>query len=473
MKIKSYITLALMTLAMAAHAQADRRTIVDGVSISDIAMNHNGDYMSVDMTMDLSALDVASNRAVLLTPRLVGGNDSVDLQSVGIYGRRRYYYYVRGGESVLTAGEQSYRASRVPDTIAYHCVTPYAEWMNGATLTLHRSDYGCCSTLLAEQDGQLARHMEDFFPTLVYALPQGDRQKIRSIEGSAYIDFVVNKTDIDPAYRRNATELGKIQATIDTVRGDNDVHITSVYLKGYASPESPYANNERLAIGRTDALRQYIQQMYDFRDSIITTDHEAEDWQGLRRYVEQSNIDNRTAILSLIDSDMDPDAKEWKLKSTYPEQYRFLLDNCYPALRHTDYRIAYVIRSYSDVEEIKRLMHTQPQKLSLNEFYLLAKEYEPGTDEFTEVYETAVRMYPTDPVANLNAANAAMRRGDNAAATRYLERAGDTPEAAYARGALAIRMKDYDTARQWLTQAADGGVTQAATTLDALNNGQR
>lgn len=63
----------------------------------------------------------------------------------------------------------------------------------------------------------------------------------------------------------------------------------------------------------------------------------------------------------MIDSSLDPDAKEAKIKRTYPEEYRFLLQNCYPALRHTDYRIDYTIRSFSDVEEIKRIMQTQPQ----------------------------------------------------------------------------------------------------------------
>ena len=70
--------------------------------------------------------------------------------------------------------------------------------------------------------------------------------------------------------------------------------------------------------------------------------------------MEQSNLEHRTEIIALIDGNLEPDAKEWKIKRAYPVEYRFLLQNCYPALRHTDYRIAYTIRSYSDVEEIKR-----------------------------------------------------------------------------------------------------------------------
>ena len=470
MKKTSYILILLLGVGLTAEAQNSKQTVVDGVSVSDVKMERNGAYIAVDMNLGLKALAVEGNRAVLLTPRLVNGSDSLDLPSIGIYGRRRYYFYVRNGESLLTdKDEMSYKASEKPDGIAYHNIVSYADWMNGAVLSLHRSDYGCCNTLLARQDGTLGRHTEAFFPELVFVQPEAEIMKSRSLSGSAYIDFPVDQTVIYPDYRRNTVELGKIQATIDSVRNDKDVTITSVWLKGYASPESPYKHNTELAIGRTAALKKHIGQLYSFADNVIQTDYEPEDWAGLRRYVEQSNIDHRAEILALIDSDMEPDAKEWKIKRTYPEEYRFMLHNFYPALRHTDYRIDYNIRTFSDADEIKRIMAERPQKLSLNEFYLVAGQYEPGTDEFTDVFQTAVRMFPNDETANLNAANAAIRRDDFGTARRYLDKAGDSAEAVYARGALAVREGDYDTACRYLNKAKEMGLEQAGRTLDELD----
>lgn len=444
--------------------------VIPGVSVEHFKMDREGKYLTVSMDMDLTALDVESNRAVLLTPRLVKGKDSLDLPSVGIYGRKRYYYYVRNGIGTISGkDEMAYRTSEKPGHIAYHNPVTYQDWMDGATLKFHRSDWGCCQEILAEYESPLGHHREAFFPELVFVQPKAEISKSRSLSGSAFIDFPVNKTVIYPDYRRNTVELVKICATIDSVRNDKDVSITSLWLKGYASPESPYAHNRDLAIGRTAALKNYIRQLYHFSDGIIQTDYEPEDWAGLRRYVEQSNIDHRAEILAQIDSNMDPDAKEAKIKRTYPKEYRFLLQECYPALRHTDYRVNYNIRTFSDVEEIKRIMAEQPQKLSLNEFYLVAGKYEPGTEEFTEVFKTAVLMFPGDKVANLNAANAAIRQDDFATAERYLQKAGDSAEAVYARGALAIRKKDYDTAYQYLSKAKDMGQEQAAKTLEELN----
>ena len=446
------------------------RDITPGVSIENFNMNREGKYLTVEMNLDLNKLNVDANRAVLLTPRLVNGTDSLDLPSVGIYGRRRYYYYVRNGiGSISGENETVYRVSDKPDNVAYNNLSEYEGWMDGATLKFHRSDWGCCHEILAEYEGIVGRHREAFFPKLVFVQPKAEIMKSRSLSGSAYIDFPVDQTVIYPDYRRNTVELGKIQATIDSVRNDKDVTITSVWLKGFASPESPYKHNTELAIGRTAALKKHIGQLYHFADSIIQTDYEPEDWEGLRRYVEQSNINHREKILTMIDSDIEPDAKETKIKRTYPEEYRFMLQHFYPALRHTDYRINYTIRTFSEVEEIKRIMTEQPQKLSLNEFYLVAQKYEPGTVEFTDVFETAVRIFPNDTIANLNAANAAIRRDDYVRAEQYLEKAGDIPEAVYARAALAIRKEDYETARRYLETARDMGLEQAATTLNELN----
>lgn len=458
--------LGLKNLSGAAH---EAENTIPDVSISDFTMERNGKYLTIDITLDLTALDVHSNRAVLLTPRLINGTDSLDLPSIGIYGRRRYYYYVRNHAGNISGEDETvWRASNKPDSIDYNNSVIYEDWMDGATLRFLRNDWGCCHEMLAEYRDLLGQHNEAFFPELVFIQPKAEIMKSRSLSGSAYIDFPVNKTEIYPEYRRNTVELGKIEASIDSIRNDSDISIISVWLKGYASPESPYKYNEKLAIGRTAALKKYIGQLYMFGDSIIRIEYEPEDWEGLRKYVDNSSLDHRLEILRIIDSDLEPDKKEAKIKNVYPEEYRFLLRNCYPALRHTDYRIDYNIRSYNDVEEIKRIMTERPQNLSLNEFYLVANIYEPGTEEFTEVFETAVRMFPNDKIANLNAANAAIRHDDYEAALRYINKAGDSAEAVYARGALAIREKDYKTAITYLEKASEMGLEKANATLTEL-----
>lgn len=458
----------LVASVAASHAE----TVVDHIDVTNFTVEREGNYLAMGMDLGLSGLNVSANQCVLLVPRVVNGNDSISLPAIAVYGRTRYYYYQRnyGAANLSGPDETAYLAKDKPAEIAYTYMIPYSEWMDGAHFALERIDRGCCHNIILDDYGVLGSYHDIFFPDLLYIRPEGVREKRRELEGRSYIDFPVDRTEIYPDYRRNPIELDTIRRTIDVVRNDPDASIDTLWLKGFASPESPYRHNTDLAKGRTESLKQYINTLYHFGDEVVMlTDYEPEDWEGLRRFVINSNLDNRDAILALIDTDMDPDAKEAKIKRLYPADYRFMLQNFYPALRHTDYRVSYVIRSYSDPREILEIMRVSPQKLDLNEFYLAAGEFEPGTDEFAEVFETAVRMYPDDETANLNAANAAMRRGDITGAERYIRNAGDSPEAIYARGAIAIRKKDYVAARQYLQQAADAGLEQAAVTLDELN----
>ena len=402
----------------------------------NVRMARNGEYMAVTMDLDLKDIKVRNDRALVLTPVISNGDSLVSLQSVGIYSHNRWYYYQRNGETMITgADEISWKESQKPETVAYEAVVPYKEWMNGSRLELICGEYGCCRKMTSSSSDFLAMYEEEppYVPQLIYVSPKAELVKARSISGTAYIAFPVNETFIYPGFQNNLNELGKIRATIDSVRNDADVTIKALSIKGYASPEGTYANNARLANGRTAAVKQYVTDLYSFDPDFITTSWEAEDWSGLRNLVEASTLPNRSEIIDVIDSDREPDNKEWKIKSTYKDDYRHMLDHFYPYLRHSDYLVHYVIRSYSDPSEIGRIMKTRPQNLSLNEFHLYAQTLEPGSPEFIEVYETAVRMYPEDEIANLNAANTALARGDLVNAARYLEKAGDSDEAEYAR----------------------------------------
>lgn len=291
-------------------------------------------------------------------------------------------------------------------------------------------------------------------PHLQWIIPEAELEKVRYLQGSAYIDFVVSTTDIRPDYRQNRRELAKILGTIDSLKADADVSMDTIYIKGSASPESPYDNNTRLAKGRTQALKDYVSQLYRFDDNFILTTYEPEDWEGLRRFVETSNINHRQEILDIIDSDLEPDPKEKKIKTTYPEEYRFILETCYPALRHSDYRIIYKIRTFTDIEELKRVFREAPAKLSLREFFNLSSAYEPGSEDFIKIFEVAALVYPDNETANLNAANAALLAEDLEKAEDYLSKAGDTPESIYARAYLSALRQEYRTARTLFEQAA-------------------
>ncbi len=289
---------------------------------------------------------------------------------------------------------------------------------------------------------------------LDYERPKAEAEKTRELNGQAFLDFVVNKTNIRRDYRRNATELAKVEQTINEVRQDSNTTITHIDIHGYASPEGSYQNNVRLAQGRAQAFKDYVQTLIDLPASIFSVASTPEDWQGLIAWIDSNPmaLANVKAIRDIVVSDMEADKKEQQLKRLHPAAWHYLLTDVFPALRHSDYRVSYTIRPFS-VEEARQLIHTKPQLLSLNEMFLVANTYAPGSQEFNDVFEIAVRMYPQDETANLNAAITALGKNDLPAAERYLEKAGESPTALIARGVLAVRRNDFAAAERFFTQA--------------------
>jgi tetratricopeptide (TPR) repeat protein len=460
-----FILSALAGMTLSAGAQT-----LTGVSADDVKMKHSGDNTTVDMNLDLSQLKVKKNRAVLIIPTLVSEADSTELKSVGVYGRRRYYYYKRNYKSMLSGDDGlSYKARLAPATVPYHTSIEYEPWHSGASLILKTQLYGCCGNILAEGGENLGSLDEGFvgnkMPQLLYVKPAAQLHKEYAIKGSAYICFPVNETVIYDTYKNNTAELGKIESLIDTLKNEKDVTITSITLKGYASPEGSYANNVRLAAGRTEALKQYISKLYNFDPAIIKAESEPEDWDGLRKFISESDMLHKDALLDIANSNLEPDQKEARIRTNYPTDFVILSQLSFPWLRHTDYTISCDVKRFIDPEEIRAMLKRNPAMLSLNEIYLLADTYEQGTEEFNELYETAVRLFPNDETANLNVANNAIRRGEYDKAAQYLDKAGQSGEAIYTRGVLAFMQGDKDKAKELFEAAKAAGIDQATDAL--------
>lgn len=293
-------------------------------------------------------------------------------------------------------------------------------------------------------------------PELPLIMPDPENLKVRQIVGHAFLDFPVNETVIYPDYRNNPNELARIQKTIDDALFDESVNVTNISLHGYASPESPYSNNTRLAKGRTEALKNYLVQKHHFNSQIINTDFTPEDWGNLRGFLTVTEarkvkgefwydnkdfvetpevpdivLENRNELISVIDSDMDPDAKEEQLKKVgNGEPYKWLLKHVYPGLRHTDYIIEYEITPFS-VEKGRKLIYTHPEGLSLEEMYNVAMSYDEGSDNWLDALFIAVKQYPDSETANLNAACGCVMTKRLNDARNYLKKAGNSAEAQY------------------------------------------
>ena len=440
------------------------------IQILNKEIKKKGDMVNVSMDLNLDNVKLASNKGLVYTPIILNDNDTLKLPSVEVMGRKRYIYYQRNKK---TASQNplivAKRDKDAPQTIHYAYSTPYQDWMKNSQFAISNDACGCNQQLLGDNhltpSGEALYTPENLYQA--YLQPKAEGVKVRQENGTARLNFRINKSDIVANLGNNSDELANIRKTLDLVKNDSDVTITSIILHGYASPDGKYANNEKLARSRTQALYQHLLKTYPIAKSLFKVNSTAEDWDGTLAYINSHDIPQKEAALKIINSDMTPDQKEKALATKATEAYKVLLNEVWPSLRRTDYTIQYDVKAFN-LEEARKVINTRPQKLSLEEMYMVANSYPKGSEEYNNVFDTAAKMFPEDKLANLNAALAAIDRSDKVSAEKYLKKAGDSAEADNARGCLAALNEDYESAKNYFQKAVNGGLTGAQENLDKM-----
>ena len=476
MKSIRYILFALslpMAVSLSAQELAGSQVQIDNKAVT----LGEDTQLLVGMDVTLPAdMRVDANGVLALTPILVekdGANKA--LPAIYVYGRTRQLVAERTGKIPSDAFQIVRRDNGDVQTIRYTARVPYENWMNGSDLKMLGTISGCADCMQEENLAYISPVLIERYvpqPVIAFVKPAAEIKQ-RAEKGSAYLDFPVNQTKIYKDYRRNPYELAEINRTIQVVKDNADTKITGISLHGYASPEGTYANNTRLAKGRSEALKSYIMNEYGMPADLFTVEYTPEDWAGLRAYVEKKPVAHKEQVLELIDSNIDNlDVKESRIKALDGQMYKELLRDIYPALRHTDYMVHYTVRAYN-IDEAKELLKTRPQLLSLEEMYLVAQTYEEGSEEFNEVFDIAVRMYPADPIANINAAAMELKRGNIDQAVRYLERSDKSSAAAQNnQGVYHLLKGELSQAEACFNKAKSLGAEQANANLEELGKKQ-
>ena len=219
------------------------------------------------------------------------------------------------------------------------------------------------------------------------------------------------------------------------------------------------------------ALRDYLASRYDFPRNQYSIIFGGENWEGLEKALETVEIEYKDEVLDIIRNipvEKGRETKLMQLRGGAP--YRYLLKYIFPSLRVAICKVNYEVRNFN-VDEAKEEIKKRPQNLSLNEMFLVANTYPAGSQDFIDVFETAVRMYPKDEIANINAATAALSRNDLVAAERYLKAAGlkkNLPEYSNAMGVLMLLKGEYEHAEKYLNDANGEGLEAAGLNLKEL-----
>lgn len=410
------------------------------IRVTGAKVVQKGGDMTVRLAVNLDSLRLGDDNQLVYTPIVHSPDSDYRMPAIIINGRHEQKLYRRGvfrkkySPDVLAVG----RVNGTPQTISYVASVPVRGSYDDYALRLEEDVCGCGNP----ENDSIYTLLEHHRVQLPFVRPRVEAEKIRSLDKHADISFPVGRSEMRVDFGGNAEELDSIISTISTIKADRNLEVLNITVHGYASPDGRYSTNERLALSRTQSLTSLIRRMLNLPKSVFTVQSTAEDWDGLRQYIDSSDLDHKAEILAIAaDSTLDPDTREKQIRTLYPDEYHYMLDTWYPLLRHTDYRITYKVRAFN-ADEAKALIKTRPQLLSLEEMFRVAQTYETGSREFNEVMEIAARIYPHSTTANLNAAVAHINAGDFAGAHEFLDKAGDSDDARHAREACERAEKE-------------------------------
>lgn len=264
------------------------------------------------------------------------------------------------------------------------------------------------------------------------------------------IDYLVNKYEVLPNFSNNSAELEKMDKELQPLFSDNGTYqIKHTTIKGYASPEDTYEYNFNLSRRRTDTFKKFLLNKYGLSDmKNITTEGVGEDWVGLRRVVEASDMEHKVEVLRIIDSEEVFDGRERKLMELASgKPYNYMLQELFPQLRRMEMEINYTVRAF-DTKEVETVMQERPKGLSQLEMFHHIQE-----SNNKELFFVAASYFPNSVSANINASSVELSKGNIEQAWIYLSKAQDSPEACNNLGVYYWLKGDTDRAKSYFQKA--------------------
>lgn len=486
MKYAIHLLTAALAFATPAIAEAQNIQLLDGrMQVELLEAAQAGKQLTVRFTLTQQAA-IHTNKTAEITPVIVNGNNSLDLPTFVLKGANAYKLYNRrfnlsGEEYITTRGAKPYAVVRSGKDMRYdyEVQVPFAEWMRGAKVQLRNNLCDCGDNLGTFKELLLASKIKLDVPPVPYVVqpklsylrPQVEAIKQRDIKGDAFLDFAVNKTDIRRDMGNNAAELDKILKLMESVYTDSDVSIRKVRIAGYASPEGTVAGNKKLSEGRAKALMAYLAERYDIPKKAYQATFGGEAWDGLVEALNQRNPSYKNEVIDIINNYSREQGRLERIKKVQGgAAYKEMFTEIFPSLRRVTMVIDFDVKNFT-VEEARKVFATKPQNLSLNEMYLVSETMDPSSKEYAELFATAVRLFPNDPTANLNAAAAALKLGQVAQAKAHLDKAKaltNTAEYVNALGVLQLLSGDLNAAEVTLKKAASMGIEHAKHNLSEL-----
>ncbi len=417
----------------------------------EILETHGG---KVAVTIDVTYPEKYFNKKAILTatPTLTYEGGETTYESVTVQGEKvedNYKVISWDGGSFNYQGEIDYDPAMLRSELMI--VAEASAGNNSVTMDPYKIADGVIAT-----------------PTLVLMDPKpvmvGDKfQRIVPKEYMADIHYVINRSTVRNSELRKEDVQGMGDFMKKTKENER-MEMRGITVSAYASPDGPLDFNEKLSEDRQKSAKRYLDRELRRSRIDVPKDEElfelmstAEDWEGFKELVQNSDIPDKELILRVLSMYSDPAVREKEIRNL-SEAFEVLKDEILPELRRSKMIFNAEKIGWSD-EEIQEFIESDPDTLNMEEMLYAATLYDDMAKK-RDIYKKTFEGYPECFRAINNVGYVSVMLGDLDAAEDAFLKAKELKENDVVKnnlGVIALMKDDIETAENLFTSATEVG----------------
>jgi Flp pilus assembly protein TadD len=328
-------------------------------------------------------------------------------------------------------------------------------------------------------------------------------QRIVPDDMMADIYYLINRSNIrkDEA---NSKDVVDLEAYTKAANDEDRIDLKRVEVSAYASPDGEIDFNTDLAAKRKETSSEFLAKKLKEAgvDVELKTKYTPEDWDGFKKLLEESNIQDKELILRVLSMYNDPEVREREIKNL-SETFTEVAEDILPKLRRAKMTTSVELIGKTDAE-LKAAAKADPASLNPAELLYAATLFEDLNEQLS-VYNSFIKIYSDDwrgpnnagyvlvnqmkyadakplfekaeklknnePIIKNNLGAVALNAGDLAQAeTLFGAASGAGDQVNYNLGIVSVKKGEYDKAVNYFSKDADLN-TAIAKMLTGNNNG--
>jgi tetratricopeptide (TPR) repeat protein len=277
----------------------------------------------------------------------------------------------------------------------------------------------------------------------------------------ADIKYVINRADVRRS-EMNKDEIAALNETIKETNENERLELKGIEISAYASPDGELDLNTKLADKRQTTANKYLAGQLkkadiEVAEELMTLLATPEDWEGFKKLMEASDIQDKEMILRVLSMHSDPVVREQEIKNL-TAAFEVIAEEILPQLRRSKFTVNMDKIGWSDEELIDHFAN-KPDTLVLEELLYTATLMKDA-ESMLAVYNKAVEVAPQCLRAHNNKGAVLYKMGkmeEAAASFKAAKAIKDHDIINNNLGAIALKNGDVAAAKEAFTASLGAG----------------